>query len=203
MKNIVLTLSLMMVGLMSFGQTGIGTPNPDPSAQLDVYSTDKGMLIPRVELSQVIDNSPIGNDVANGLLVFNTADQNDVTPGFYYWYNDRWQRLIPQGAATMSKVFYMPAVLFDTSTLGAQTKDLHQEYINQFTGQNPTFASSDGAPSEIPNIPDAQDLYYYVIDYDEDVIENVSIDADGIMSYDVIGHAGQYSFVNIVFVVKD
>ena len=202
MKNIVLTLSLMMVGLMSFGQTGIGTPNPDPSAQLDVYSTDKGMLIPRVELNQTTDNAPIGNDIADGLMVFNTADQNDVTPGFYYWYNNKWQRLIPDGAATMSKVFYMPAVLFDTSTLGAdQTKNLHDEYMSQFTGTD--LIGSDQAPSAIPNIPDPEDLYYYITSYDKDVIDNVSIDADGTMHYDVIGHAGQYSFVNIVFVVKD
>ena len=202
MRNTILTLSLMMLGFMGYAQTGIGTPTPDPSAQLEVEATEKGVLIPRVELVETTDNSPVGNDVANSLLVFNTATQNDVTTGFYYWYDNQWQRLIPEGTATMSKFFYMPAVLFDTSTIGTDfEKNLHDEYINQFTGSS--LIGSDQAPSAIPNIPDPEDLYYYITDYDEDVIENISIDADGTMHYDVIGNAGPYSYVNIVFVVKE
>lgn len=203
MKNIVFTILFVLIGLGVSAQTGIGTPTPDPSAQLEVNATDKGVLIPRVELTETTANNPVGNDVANSLLVFNEADQNDVSPGFYYWFDNKWQRLIPEGTATMSKFFYMPALLFDTSTQGTQTKDLHQEYIDQFTGQNSTFAKSDGAPGEIPNIPNAEDLYYYITDYDEDVIDNVSIDSDGTMHYEVIDNAGPYSFVNIVFVVKN
>src|SRR5699024_2159498 len=202
MKNIIFTFLFVLSGLGMFAQTGIGTPTPDPSAQLDVNATDKGVLIPRVELTETTDNNPVGNDVTNSLLVFNEANQNDVTPGFYYWFDSQWQRLIPEGTATMSKFFYMPAVLFDTSIMGTdQTKDLHAEYMNQFTGSG--LIGSDQAPSAIPNIPDPEDLYYYITDYDEDVIENVSIDANGIMKYDVIGNAGPYSFVNIVFVVKN
>lgn len=202
MKNIVLTLSLMMVGLMGFAQTGVGTPTPDPSAQLEIESSDKGILIPRVELIETTDNTPVGSNVASSLMVFNTIEQNDVKPGFYYWYSGKWQRLIPEGTATMSKFFYMPAVLFDTSVVATdQTKNLHDEYINQFTG--PGLIGSDQAPNAIPNVPDADDLYYYVTDYDEDVIENITIDADGTMHYDVIGNAGPYSYVNIVFVIKD
>jgi len=202
MKNIIFTSLFVLMALAMSAQTGIGTPVPDPSAQLDVNATDKGVLIPRVELTETTDNNPVGNDVANSLLVFNEADQNDVTPGFYYWFDDKWQRLIPEGTATMSKFFYMPAVLFDTSTIGTgQTKDLHDEYMNQFAGSG--LIGSDQAPSTIPNIPDPEDLYYYITDYDEDVIENISIDADGTMHYDVIGNAGPYSFVNIVFVVKN
>lgn len=202
MRNIVLIFSLIMIGLVGHAQTGIGTPTPDPSAQLDVNATDKGVLIPRVELTETTDNTPVGNDVANSLLVFNEAKQNDVTPGFYYWFDNKWQRLIPEGTATMSKFFYMPAVLFDTSTIGEnQTKNLHEEYMNQFTGTN--LIGSEQAPNAIPNIPNPEDLYYYITDYDENVIDNISIDADGTMHYDVIGNAGPYSFVNVVFVVKN
>ena len=31
---------------------GVNTPTPDPSAVLDVYATDKGMLIPRLTTTQ-------------------------------------------------------------------------------------------------------------------------------------------------------
>ena len=58
-----------------FAQTGIGTTTPDASAKLDVTSTNKGFLPPRMNASQrgLITNP------ANGLLVF----QTDAPTGFY------------------------------------------------------------------------------------------------------------------------
>lgn len=53
---------------LAHGQTGIGTNNPDPSAQLDVESTDKGVLIPR--LTELQKNAI--PDPANGLLIYQT-----------------------------------------------------------------------------------------------------------------------------------
>lgn len=49
---------------------------PDPSAMLDVQSTDKGILIPRMTQSQ---RDGIINP-ANGLMIY----QTDNTPGFYF-----------------------------------------------------------------------------------------------------------------------
>jgi hypothetical protein len=81
---------------------GIGTSSPDPSAKLDVYSTDKGMLIPRVALTAANVASPITNP-ATGLLVFNTdsagTDPNNVIPGFYYWTGSRWYPVVNKGKA--------------------------------------------------------------------------------------------------------
>ncbi len=45
--------------------------NPDASAMLEVKSTDKGMLIPRMTQTQI---TAISNP-ASGLLVFNTSDE--------------------------------------------------------------------------------------------------------------------------------
>ena len=53
---------------------GIGTTAPDVSAALDIVSTTKGALLPRVANAAAIA-SP-----ATGLLVFQTGG----TPGFYY-----------------------------------------------------------------------------------------------------------------------
>ncbi len=44
--------------------------DPDPSAILDVQSTEKGLLVPRMVFHQITD---IENP-ANGLIVFNTTD---------------------------------------------------------------------------------------------------------------------------------
>jgi hypothetical protein len=64
---------------------GIGIASPNASAKLDITSTNTGLLIPRVSLTQTTSNAPVGASVANSLLVFNTATINDVTPGYYYW----------------------------------------------------------------------------------------------------------------------
>jgi hypothetical protein len=72
-------------------QVGIGTSSPHSSAQLDVHSDDKGLLIPRItEASRELLSSP-----ANGLLIY----QTDGTKGFYYRQGDAWLRL-PDAPAT-------------------------------------------------------------------------------------------------------
>jgi hypothetical protein len=67
---------------------------PDASSVLDVSSTTKGLLVPRVALTSTTNQSPIPNGitVATALLVYNTATSGDVTPGFYHWANNKWNR---------------------------------------------------------------------------------------------------------------
>lgn len=61
-------------------QVGINTTMPDASAALDVTSTDKGLLIPRVALASAI-GSP-----AEGLMVYQTT----APKGFYYYNGMGW-----------------------------------------------------------------------------------------------------------------
>ncbi|MEM8568410.1 MAG: hypothetical protein AAGF85_18260 [Bacteroidota bacterium] len=65
-------------------QVGIGTQTPDPSAELEIVSTDKGLLIPRLS-SQDLVNSP-----AEGLIIYNTTEGR-----FYYYNGSSWQELSP------------------------------------------------------------------------------------------------------------
>ncbi len=88
MKTIfTIVLSLFILGLQA--QVGIGTVTPDDSAILDIASTDKGILIPRMTLSQ---RNLIGSPV-NGLLIF----QTDNTPGFYYYNGAIWASIATAG----------------------------------------------------------------------------------------------------------
>lgn len=70
---------LFILGLISFAfgiaQTGIGTTLPNASAKLEVASTDKGFLLPRMTSAQ---RAAIASP-ANGLLVY----QTDAVVGFY------------------------------------------------------------------------------------------------------------------------
>lgn len=58
------------------------------STILELEATNKGLLIPRIELSGILDVATISTP-SNSLLVYNVksagASPNEVTPGFYYY----------------------------------------------------------------------------------------------------------------------
>ncbi|RED22490.1 hypothetical protein BD847_3119 [Flavobacterium cutihirudinis] len=87
----VLTFAAVGLSAFTYAQTGIGTVNPDNSAQLDITSNRRGLLIPRIALVKTTEQTPITAPAAS-LLVYNTANSNDVTPGFYYW-DGKWVRI--------------------------------------------------------------------------------------------------------------
>lgn len=81
-------------------QVGIGTLRPNPSAMLDVVGNKKGVLIPRVTLQSYTDTTTVLGSVngtyENSLLVFNIQKNEVLTPGYYYWYENKWNRIINQ-----------------------------------------------------------------------------------------------------------
>ena len=82
---------------------------PNSSAMLDVKSTSKGMLIPRVALIGTADVTTIPSP-ATSLMVYNTTAAGSgtaaVVPGYYYW-SGSWVRIIAQkGGAVNYQDFY-------------------------------------------------------------------------------------------------
>ena len=87
----------------------VGT-NPtikEASTVMEIESTNKGLLMPRVALTGILDITTISN-AANALIIYNTATAgtapNEVTPGFYYWKkdivvpaNNKWMRVFDSG----------------------------------------------------------------------------------------------------------
>jgi len=88
--------------LVNSGSVGVGTIAPSTAAVLDVTSTSKGLLIPRLALINTSDVTTVPVRT-NSLLVYNTATQNDVTPGFYYWNSSLWTKLSTGGVAASSQ----------------------------------------------------------------------------------------------------
>ena len=86
MKRLILFLCLISAQL--FAQTGIGTTTPNASAKLDVYSTNKGFLPPRVTLTSATDAATIASP-AEGLLVYNLGSVG-LQAGYYYWNGANW-----------------------------------------------------------------------------------------------------------------
>lgn len=84
-------LALLCAPLFSFSQLAINTTGSEAtaSAMLEVQSNDKGILIPKMVISSITDNTSPVNLPADGLLIFNTGGSG-VAAGFYYWSNSRW-----------------------------------------------------------------------------------------------------------------
>jgi hypothetical protein len=70
MKYIFSIVSILL-STFSFAQVGIGTNTPNSSAALDLNSSNKGFLLPRVNLTSTTDATTIISP-ASGLLVYNT-----------------------------------------------------------------------------------------------------------------------------------
>jgi hypothetical protein len=139
-----------------------------------------------VPLRTPIDVDDAGKSVAQGYVVENNVQQviNAIAP-------------ITSKAA---RIFYPPSIAVDASTNGTgRTLNLYTQYTAQF---NSPAVFSTGAPAAIPTYT-AAELYYYVTYYDPAVFANVTINASGVMTYDVIAQPADYnSLINVVFVVK-
>ncbi len=88
-----LTLAIFFAGSIVAQNVGIGTTTPNASAALEVKSSNKGLLVPRVALMGTNDVVTISSPVVS-LLVYNTAlagtGLSAVTPGFYFWNGSNW-----------------------------------------------------------------------------------------------------------------
>lgn len=96
-------LCLLGLSLSGLSQVGINTSTPAPGALLDINSSSKGLLIPRIALTSTSNYAPItpSSPETTGLLIYNTATAGtgsiQVTPGFYYWGGSNWRRFFNQG----------------------------------------------------------------------------------------------------------
>ena len=82
MKQIFTFLIAVVLTATTYAQVGVGTTTPDASSALDITSTTKGLLIPRMtETQRDAISSP-----ATGLMIY----QTDGTVGFYYYNGSSW-----------------------------------------------------------------------------------------------------------------
>ncbi len=89
---IMLLIIARMVPAQNVGINATGA-TPDASAMLDIVSSSKGLLIPRVALTATNAAGPITSPTTS-LLVYNTATAgttpNNVSPGYYFWNGSAW-----------------------------------------------------------------------------------------------------------------
>jgi len=162
-------------------------------------------------------------DLHTGLIVYNiyvSASQTDpdltFDEGVYVWDGTQWQ----QAGESVDPVkwFYPPAFnlplpKIDTNADPVRTFDLYGEYKRQFTKNltdNPTFVDTqNGITNSVPSPADGQlylpeELDYIITYYDPEIIRDVTINTNGVLSYRVKDNdPGSHSFLNLVFVVKE
>lgn len=130
----VLLISALMFLLIT-GKTqniGIGTPTPDASALLDISSTSKGMLIPRMTAAE---RTAIAAP-AEGLMVY----QTDAPGDFFIFKNGSWKILTTAGGANRQVQFN------DNGKLGgASMATINGSYLNIGTPVGSPDTPSTGA----------------------------------------------------------
>src|SRR5690606_767628 len=163
MRKILFLLVFVFGVLKIHAQVGIGTTTPDPSTQLHVLSGDRGILIPQVPLISTTDSITITNGNVESLLVYATIAQNDIVPGYYYWYQNLWRRLtvsddIPENIVvwdvTTNQFNFVDdqgdiqsinieeiVQLYETNTLITDNGDGTFTYLNE-AGDSVTFSSN-------------------------------------------------------------
>ncbi len=106
MKKLFLLISIISLSIQA--QVGVNTTNPDPSSMLDISSTDKGVLVPRISLVNVATTTLDGtNTAATGLLIWNTnaaiVGGNGV--GFYYFDGTTWVAVKSGNGGTLDQAY--------------------------------------------------------------------------------------------------
>lgn len=95
-KNKCFLITMFIIVNSSIAQIGIGTIVPNQSSIMDVVSTNKGILLPRVSLGSINDIQLDGtNNAATGLLIWNTnaAILGGSGIGYYYFNGTTWNKI--------------------------------------------------------------------------------------------------------------
>lgn len=105
MKKIIILAAFLGTFYTASAQVGIGTPDPETSAELEILSSHRGVLIPRVSLSDLKVFAPIDGTQVESLLIYNLNEDTskDILKGFYYWTTEdggQWNRIVSKAELT-------------------------------------------------------------------------------------------------------
>lgn len=136
-------LFFFLFSIQMYAQTGIGTTTPEASAKLDVTSSNKGFLPPRVTLTSGTDNTTIPNP-ATGLLVYNTGNNVGLVAGYYYWNGSGWATIATATGSGVS-ASYARGSRTTAQTAGLSTNGLVAfTQVDQSAGQDISLNTSTG-----------------------------------------------------------
>lgn len=133
-------------------QQGFGTDKPAKSAAVDIQSSKRGLLIPRVDLVATTNGTTPINNPEKSLMVYNqattakdpaTATVTDVTPGYYYWDGAKWVRFAQQGDITAIQLDGDVTGPTNATVVGA-IQGVEVSNVNPTANQVLTFDATEG-----------------------------------------------------------
>jgi hypothetical protein len=147
-KNI-FCIAVLVFSLNVFAQVKIGdnVTSLNSSSLLELESTTKGVLFPRVALTSTTSYSPLSAHVA-GMTIYNTAAAGDVTPGMYTNDGAKWVKL---GATTSTAALNITAEQTGDYTVLATDDIILLNYGTAFTIVLPTTGVSIGKKFYVTN----------------------------------------------------
>jgi len=127
MKTQIITSLILFFGITTaFAQVKIGNnPNTiNANSLIELESTNKGLLAPRMALNSLISASPLTAPVPEGMLVYSIG--GTLTDGLYEWNGSQWMRVLnsADGRANfviVKSVSDLPAPVSGVITLVAGT----------------------------------------------------------------------------------
>ena len=229
MKRIIATFMALgsVLAYAQQGRVGINTTQPNATMQVVAASgeTKPGVIIPNVEKTgvNVLEKGADKDYFEESTLVYfkgdssrkdenvNSTIEEVSKKGFYYYDGKDWVRVMQKAQ------IYLPSIVLKT-TAGSYTIDLYDVYLAQFrggvsattnTGTSTNSATTSFAKSSsnaILRVFEKTDLDYFITYFDSNVFSNVSVNANGVLTYDVTS-AGEKAvsedtFMNIVLQEK-
>ncbi|MGG5210026.1 hypothetical protein ACQWU4_13935 [Chryseobacterium sp. MIQD13] len=88
-KNLYIVILTIFTAVRITSQVGINTGNIAEGVMLQIESSNKGVLFPRVALTSRTSTSPLASTIPTGTMVFNTATVGNfpdiITQGLHWW----------------------------------------------------------------------------------------------------------------------
>lgn len=149
-----------------------------------------------------------------GLIVYNlyespssVKDYNKIFhKGVYIWDGEKWNI----ESFNQKRYFYLPTFNIPLKETGTKkTFNLYEEYKKQFTKTlNNKFISNNKNINTIPSpmygrLYSKEELNYVITYFDDKILDNIVVDNDGLMTYDVKSiNTTPDSYINVLFIVK-
>lgn len=153
-------LGCLFISSSIFAQYGVNTVPPHGSSVFDMSDSKQGFLGPRVALTGNTDETTIPTP-KNGLLIFNTTENDTVDPGYYYWNYNKWE---PFQQRSSSQIVDTTELMY-ASTLGYSPVGSGLAAPESFTFDGIT-ATKKSNGSFTDTFPAATTHYYVAYDLD-------------------------------------
>jgi roadblock/LC7 domain-containing protein len=116
------TFALLLLALYAKAQVKIGdNPNTiNANSLVELESTNKGFLPPRVALNNTTSVSPLSGTVPAGMLVFSTG--GSLANGYYYWDGTQWKLIATSDLNVVTKT--ANATLLKSETMVLASNDI-------------------------------------------------------------------------------